>query len=554
MESLFLKETQIRVISKQVNTRYNQSDRQAVEMYRNHHRPCRILFIFQIFGILLLAFYFVVTFHLIRKSHDTGADSPTAVIIRQEQIQQEEITTMQNQVIHKQKRIDNQIIQEQKHNQYVIPPHNNHHLTTNNSSIIQQRQPQYEIISTLLEEEDDDTHNFLPRILAFVFPQFHRDALNDHLWGENFTDWDNLRKAPFKNRLGYPIPRPTELGYYDYTQVQPRKKQGELALEYGIDGFVYHHYWFYDENHPGPNLHLPLLEMLRDGHPNVPFALHWCAAKWVNTWNGPRVMRSDFVFREKGVLQKQYFPENDEEGKITEHYNWLRQFFHHGNYIKVDGKPLFMMYQKKPGSFPVLKRLKELAIQDGFPGIYYTVGLTKPHEHLLDIGDLSRWKVKPQKASVALSKYEFDKVVSYPNPTEWNENRSLEIPDWCLDGGGIRKKRPRDIAGIISSFDNTPRRQYDEANIWSSDPPEVVIDRFRKSLHSAIYYESCCFPVEKQMRESKRKRDDDRFVLINAMNEWAEGMALEPSDVYGRRFLEVIRDVKQQILTNQCKM
>lgn len=493
------------------------------------HRPCSILFIFQLLGVLLLVFYFVLTVHLLKKSHDDFKRRSIVVV--------------------------------QHHPQHHTRQEDNHHFLTNNHYIVNQQEPsqtKHDIIISKEEKKEEDAHNFLPRILAFVFPQFHKDALNDRLWGENFTDWDNLLKAPLQNRLGYPIPRPSELGYYDYTQIQPRRKQGELALEYGIDGFVYHHYWFYDDAHPGPNLHLPLLEMLKDGYPNIPFALHWCASKWVNTWNG-QVMRSDFVFREEGVLQKQYFPENDEENKITEHYNWLRQFFHHENYIKVDGKPLFMIYQKKPGSFPVLKRLKELAIQDGFPGMYYTVGLTKPHEDLLDIGDLSRWKNKPQKLSVALRKYEFDKVLSYPNPTEWNANRTLEIPDWCLvggDGAGGKggKKRPRDIAGIISSFDNTPRRQYDEANIWSSGPPEVVLERFRKSLHSALYYEACCFPLEKQMRESKRKEDDDRFVLINAMNEWAEGMALEPSDLYGRRFLEVIRDVKQQRLTNQCSI
>ena len=33
-----------------------------------------------------------------------------------------------------------------------------------------------------------------------------------------------------------------------------------------------------------------------------------------------------------------------------------------------------------------------------------------------------------------------------------------------------------------------------------------------------------------------KKKDDDRFIILNAINEWAEGMALEPSDVYGRNF------------------
>jgi len=65
---------------------------------------------------------------------------------------------------------------------------------------------------------------------------------------------------------------------------------------------------------------------------------------------------------------------------------------------------------------------------------------------------------------------------------------------------------------------------------------------FRKSLHSALYNESCCFPVDD--RRNVPKDDDDRFIVINAMNEWAEGMALEPSNVFGRQFLETIRDTK----------
>jgi hypothetical protein len=33
---------------------------------------------------------------------------------------------------------------------------------------------------------------------------------------------------------------------------------------------------------------------------------------------------------------------------------------------------------------------------------------------------------------------------------------------------------------------------------------------------------------------------------------WGEGMALEPSDVYGRGFLEIIRDVKAELHQNGC--
>ena len=392
--------------------------------------------------------------------------------------------------------------------------------------------------------------NFLPRVLAFVFPQFHRDPINDRLWGDGFTDWDSLRHAPTHNRKGFAIPRPTELGYYNYTDTEPRKKQGELAKEYGIDGFLFHHYWFYDSAHPGPTLAAPLEAMLKDGYPNVPFALHWCASKWVNTWNG--AVKPDFVFPEPNVLQKQYFPTNYTDDAITQHYNWLRQFFHHPNYIKVgDGKPLFMLYQKKPSSFPVLKRLTELAKADGFPGLYLMVGLTMPHAHLLPVPDPQQYDPPPQKFRGLLRQH-FVRAVAYPNPSGWNEDRTFEIPGWCLDSQQPHAERVAEIAGIISSFDNTPRRSVAEAVLWSAKEPNQVVAQFRTSLIAALYYEACCFDESHRSRIPRNR--DDRFIVINAMNEWAEGMALEPSDVYGRSFLEAIRDAKASVLESDCEV
>jgi hypothetical protein len=122
----------------------------------------------------------------------------------------------------------------------------------------------------------NNNNNPLPRILVIYFPQYHPDPINDKNWGANFTDWVSLRNSPLQNRLGFDIPRPTELGYYDLRDTEPRKQQGLLAKQYGIDGFIYHHYWFYDRSHPGPNLEQPLVNMLKDGHPNIPFLLNWC--------------------------------------------------------------------------------------------------------------------------------------------------------------------------------------------------------------------------------------------------------------------------------------
>ena len=384
----------------------------------------------------------------------------------------------------------------------------------------------------------------LPRVLAIVFPQFHRDPLNDKLWGDGFTDWNNLRAAPSSNRLGFGIPRPTELGYYDYTNSTVRRMQGELARQHGIDGFVYHHYWFYDPEHPGPNLHAPLTQMLQDGYPDIPFCLNWCASKWVDTWLG--TTKNQSTGRGDNVIQYQYFP-NVTDPAVAAHYNWLRQFFHHPNYIKIHGQPVLLVYQKKPGSMPILKHFRQLAKQDGFPGLYIAIGMSKTHDELFPAG-----KMQGQRFN-RFPKDLINRTVAYPHPMDITSKQVLTVPDWCTTEQPVKWHKPGfQIAGILAAFDNTPRRDLESANLWSADEPDKVVERFSNSLDAAIYYETCCFPQEGNFPKRDENDGDERLILINSMNEWAEGMALEPSDVFGRRFLQAVRDAKAKLMAIGC--
>ena len=198
--------------------------------------------------------------------------------------------------------------------------------------------------ANILDNNPADT-----KIYAVYFPQFHRDKVNDQLWGEGFTEWDNVRSAPALNKENKTLALPSELGYYDLMDINVRRKQRELAKEYGIDGFIYHHYWFHHEGE-GATLAGTLEQMLKDGEPDLPFALNWAKENWVTTWNARFDREKKFkkkVFGKKDVLREQIMPDAKSK-RVEEHYNYLKQYFHHKNYIKVNGGASVLSIRSRP--------------------------------------------------------------------------------------------------------------------------------------------------------------------------------------------------------------
>lgn len=338
----------------------------------------------------------------------------------------------------------------------------------------------------------------LPRVLALYFPQYHRDPINDKNWGDNFTDWVSLQGSPTKNKAGFAIPRPTELGYYDLTQTEPRKQQGELAKHYGIDGFIYHHYWFYDKSHPGPNLAAPLLNMLDDGHPDLPFFLNWCALKWVNVWMGKAIFQTIPTNKNRAiVLQEQYFDPSREE--IKAHYDWLSQFFHHKHYIRIQNQPVMLLYSYDERAVPILQKLRSLAKNDGFDGIYWIVGRNAAPDEIFVPQNLTEramdvMKKKTQTLDMFPLQEVFNQSMTYPYPLPWLTT-TYTIPAWCQQGKRREEAAPhtrQEVTGLLTAFDNTPRRNYREATIYGADTPERILGRFRTNVRAALYYSTCC--------------------------------------------------------------
>ena len=165
------------------------------------------------------------------------------------------------------------------------------------------------------------------RAIAFYLPQFHPISENDQWWGKGFTEWTNVAKAEPLFPGHYQPHIPADLGFYDLRLPETRQAQADLARESGIYGFCYYHYWFNGKQ----LLDRPFNEVLASGKPDFPFCLCWANENWTRVWDG----------KDNNVLIEQKYSEEDDR----QHIRALADAFRDERYIRVNGKPLFLVYR-----------------------------------------------------------------------------------------------------------------------------------------------------------------------------------------------------------------
>ena len=230
------------------------------------------------------------------------------------------------------------------------------------------------------------------RVIAFYLPQFHPIPENDKFWGRGFTEWTNVAKAKPLFRGHYQPRIPADLGFYDLRLPEVREAQAAMASDAGIEGFCYWHYWF---GNGKKLLERPFEEVLSSGQPDFPFCLAWANHDWTTkTWqNGGR----------KEMIVQQTYP--GEKDHIS-HFNYVLPAFLDHRYIKVDGKPLFLILEPYyfKGLTLFMDLWRKLAVEHGLKGIYF-VGMGNSTSTVKKNGDGTVERVLPNlESSAALYK------------------------------------------------------------------------------------------------------------------------------------------------------
>jgi glycosyltransferase involved in cell wall biosynthesis len=355
-----------------------------------------------------------------------------------------------------------------------------------------------------------------PRLIAFYLPQFHPIPENDEWWGEGFTEWTNVAKAEPLFSGHYQPHVPAELGYYDLRDESARVEQAKLAEQYGIEGFCYYHYWFDGRR----LLEHPLQELLASGTPDFPFCLCWANESWTRRWDG----------NDREILMKQEYSEEDD----IRHIRALLPVFEDKRYIRIDGKPVFLVYRTE--SMPNPARTAELwrdeARKAGIGEIYLcrveSFAKGDPHEINFDAAvefapDWANKGVELKGGSSVFSDIDEDL-------TEICEQNHIQTYQSLVDA--MRVKQTPDFKWfrcVTPAWDNWARR-HEGAAIFLDSTPE----KYQSWLTHTV------------IDANNRLAGDERMVFVNAWNEWAEGNHLEPDQKFGHAYLEATQKALQE--------
>ena len=351
----------------------------------------------------------------------------------------------------------------------------------------------------------------IARLLAFYLPQFHAIPENNEWWGEGFTEWTNVRRGMPQYEGHYQPRVPGELDYYDLGQAPwSMKRQADLARNYGLEGFCFYFYWFAGKT----LLENPIKYFAEEGDIDFPFCLCWANENWSRRWDG---LDSEILIAQK------HSPEDD-----IAFIEYVSRYMKNQKYIRVNDRPLLLVYRPLllPNPAETAERWRQWCRNEGIGEIYL-------------VSTQSFDRIDPVRIN-------FDAAVEFPpnnsgvpelsgKPIGLSEAFEGKLYDWKALARNSEAYEPRPyklFRGVNPSWDNTARRKNNGTILYGSSPEEYGNWLARAVMDTRDHFDN----------------SEERFVFINAWNEWAEGACLEPDANYGYAWLdetyEALRNAK----------
>jgi hypothetical protein len=202
----------------------------------------------------------------------------------------------------------------------------------------------------------------------------------------------------------------------------------------------------------------------------------------------------------------------------------MEPFLKQPNYIRVNGKPLVLIY--RPGLLPDAKLWAE-----AWRKHCREAGVGEIYLAFVESFEKAGGKTDPASigfdASVEFPPAGAGALIHPPGPL-YNARFEGRVNDYRQMVRSYLATEPmghKRFRGVMPSWDNTPRRQ-DGGWVYQHASPGAF-----QAWTEAMFEET-----------RRQNYGDERIVFINAWNEWGEGAHLEPDQRFGHAWLEAVKN------------
>lgn len=361
-------------------------------------------------------------------------------------------------------------------------------------------------------------------VAAYIWPAYTGDEPRTLMfWPEGMGEWQSVKNsAPKAN--GYHWNRKPIWGYTNEADPQVMKMQIDTAIKHGVNVFIYDWYWF--DNRPFLEQCLNNGFLGADNNQDMQFYLMWANHDANHCWDINQSDENGHTVIWRGAVDRANF-------EIIVH-RWIEKYFTRPNYYKIDGCPVFMIYDVKNlveglGGFEKTKDalawFRAEVKKAGFPDLHLQITIWNEMEvNLSGIDSNMSGTTKdilPIVGADSVSHYQFAHFVNVTKDY-------LEIlKDVKTEWDRIEKEYTVPYFPHISiGWDNNPRYKKFRPHIMQNNTPE----NFKKGLEMAKAY-------------LDKHPEMPPLVTINSWNEWTETSYLLPDNVYGYGYLKAVKEV-----------
>ena len=363
-------------------------------------------------------------------------------------------------------------------------------------------------------------------VAAYVWPSCHYGERNASvLWPEKTGEWEIIRKGTPRFE-GHYQPKQPLWGYEMDDDPKVMEKWIDAATEHGVNVFIFDWYWF----DGGPFLESSINNgfLKAENNENIQFYLMWANHDVKkNYWNHYKYDSDSLLWT--GSVDQENFR------IIVERV--IGKYFHKSNYFKIDGKPVFSIFNFHKfvedcgglnGAKESLDYFREKVRAAGFPGLHIQVIAFGGNEKEPGIlrRDLSEGK----------SNVEITSMLGINSATKYNWGQAEGLEDYLVWGRQAMQRRKNwDEALDIPYFPNVSIG-WDDTPRFPAKGKSYVI-HYHKSPDSFAAY------LLKAREYVDRHPEQPPLITIFSWNEWVEGGYLLPDMRWNFGYLEAVKKV-----------